>query len=80
MCDMTVNVDAVVLDHGGNPGEYVPMLEKLSDMARDGLVTIAGATVRMTPRGRPLVRAAAAAFDGYLDAPEDAALRHVSAI
>ena len=80
MCDMTVNVDAVVLDHGGNPGDYIPALAKLSDMARDGLVTIAGATVRMTPRGRPLVRAAAAAFDRYLGAPEDVAPRHASAI
>jgi oxygen-independent coproporphyrinogen-3 oxidase len=80
MCDMAVDVGAVVLDHGGDPDDFTLALAALAEMAHDGLVTITGATVRMTARGRPLVRVAAAAFDRYLAAPEDGAPHHASAI
>ena len=80
MCDMAVDVDAAVRSHGGDPGEFTPALAALADMTHDGLVTIAGAHLRMTPRGRPLVRNAAAAFDRYLGAPDGQAPRHAGAI
>ena len=49
-------------------------------MRSDGLIEIEGTTVRMTPAGRPLVRAAAAAFDRYFGQPSDVAPRYARAV
>jgi oxygen-independent coproporphyrinogen-3 oxidase len=46
-------------------------------MAEDGLVELAGPTVRITERGRPLIRSVAAVFDGYL---ASAPARHSRAV
>jgi oxygen-independent coproporphyrinogen-3 oxidase len=47
---------------------YRRELGELARMAEDGLVELAGSTVRITERGRPLMRSAAAVFDSYLAA------------
>jgi len=45
----------------------------MKDLQLIGVVTFDGARVRMTPRGRPYLRAACLAFDAYF---EPAAQRH----
>ena len=48
-------------------------LAALKPLADDGLLTIAGARIMVTERGRAYVRIAAAAFDAYMqDGPETA--------
>jgi oxygen-independent coproporphyrinogen-3 oxidase len=80
MCDMEVDVDSVARRHGGDPATLAPAMDALEPMLRDGLVEIAGTVLRMTPRGRPLVRAAAAAFDRYLRTGPGESPRHARAI
>ena len=52
----------------------------LAPMAADGLLELDGPTVRMTERDKPLVRAAAAAFDRYLANGDSNAPRHARAV
>jgi oxygen-independent coproporphyrinogen III oxidase len=59
MCDR--RVDLAVLD-----GDDRPELDRLADMAADGLVEIDGPRIAITDRGRPFMRAVCAAFDRYL--------------
>ena len=80
MCDMAVDVAGVVRRHGGDPEVFAPAMDALVPMVRDGLVEIAGTVLRMTPRGRPLVRAAAAAFDRHLRTGPGESPRHARAI
>ncbi len=80
MCDMAVDVDAVARAHESVISAFTPALDALQGMVRDGLVEISGTTVRMTATGRPLVRAAASAFDSYLERSENAAPRHARAV
>jgi oxygen-independent coproporphyrinogen-3 oxidase len=68
MCDLAVDLDGF----GGAKEQAV-----LETMAHDGLVELRGNTIRVTERGRPLVRNVAAVFDTYLD-PEGS--RHSRAI
>ena len=62
MCDLAVNLDAVE----GGAARFANELAALKPLADDGLLTIAGARITITERGRPYVRIAAAAFDAYL--------------
>lgn len=80
MCDMAVDVAIAGKAFSGASNDYTHAFKKLEDMVQDGLVEISGTTLRMTKRGRPLVRAAAAAFDAYLNQASDAAPRHARAI
>jgi len=66
MCDLVVDLDAILDRHGRSKATFVPEMEKLAPMAEDGLVEIAGNTVRVTEAGRPFIRLVAAAFDAYL--------------
>lgn len=77
MCDGRVDAAAIGRAHGAPEGWWRPAFDALEEMKADGLLTLAGGEVRMTPRGRPLVRVAAAAFDAYL--PTSAA-RHSVAV
>ena len=52
-------------------------LSRLSSLADDGLITIQAGEIRLTDRGRPLARVAAAVFDGYR---QKATSRHSVAI
>ncbi len=62
MCDLEVDLDTVE----GGAAAYAAELAALKPLAEDGLLSIAGARVVVTERGRPYVRIAAAAFDAYL--------------
>ncbi len=66
MCDGHVDVAAIGAKHGAPAGWWEDARPALEEMQADGLLTLAGAQLRMTALGRPLVRIAAAAFDAYL--------------
>jgi oxygen-independent coproporphyrinogen-3 oxidase len=80
MCDMTVDLQSVATEYGTCVTRFVADMARLDEMRRDGLVELSGTTVRMTPAGRPLVRAAAAAFDRYLNRADPATPRHARAV
>lgn len=80
MCDMSVDTRKVLKEGQYIPEDYIAEFEKLSDMVRDGLVEISGSAIRMTSTGQPLVRAAAAVFDRYLDQGQNTAPRHARAV
>ena len=77
MCDMRVDIAAIAARHGRNPEQYRPELASLASMQTDSLLTIDGFTISMTDEGRPLMRAACAAFDQYLKNGEQ---RHSKAV
>lgn len=77
MCDLSVDVGACCRAHQSDPDTLDTALAALKPMADDGLLEIDDHTVTMTERGRPFVRTAAAAFDGYL---EKGVARHSRAI
>jgi len=77
MCDLTVDL-AALCGAFGRPPEYLDAAaDALGEMAADGLVVRSGHRVTVTPRGRPFLRNACAAFDAYL-APGET--RHARAI
>jgi oxygen-independent coproporphyrinogen-3 oxidase len=63
MCDLELD-----LDRFGGVGRFSNELEALDPLVQEGLVEIDGPRLRLTESGRPYVRIAAAAFDGYLAA------------
>jgi oxygen-independent coproporphyrinogen-3 oxidase len=77
MCDGHVDAQAIGLRHDAPEGWWAEAFHRLEEMQTDGLLTLSGGQVRMTPRGRPLVRIAAAAFDAYL---QDSTARHSVAV
>lgn len=80
MCDMAVDVGAVAKTFNGTSNDYTSAFDKLGGMVQDGLVEISGTSLRMTAAGQPLVRAAAATFDTYLNQASDATPRHARAV
>lgn len=62
MCDLAVDLDKF----DGGTARFAEELAALRPLAEEGLVTIDGARVAVTERGRPYVRIAAAVFDAYL--------------
>jgi len=77
MCDLTVDLGAQCRAFGRPAGHFDAALAALGEMEADGLVVRDGARVTVTPRGRPFLRNACAAFDAYL-VPGEA--RHARAI
>jgi len=77
MCDLRVDVAAVLHRHGLGATALDGALAALAPMAADGLVDLAGRTVIVPEGSRPLLRCVAAAFDAYLD---PAAGRHAVAV
>ncbi len=77
MCDLEVDLDAVAGRWGRSGAEFEAELASLAPMQADGLAVVEGHTIRITEEGRPLVRAACAAFDKYLKAGEQ---RHSRAV
>lgn len=65
MCDFALDLDAF-----GGAERFARELEELQPLADEGLITIDGAAIAVTARGRLFVRIAAAAFDTYLPAAE----------
>ena len=66
MCDFAVDLAEAARRHDAPADWAAEALERLGELRADGMVEIEGDRVRMTPRGRPLVRVAAAAFDARL--------------
>ncbi|WP_339950276.1 oxygen-independent coproporphyrinogen III oxidase [uncultured Albimonas sp.] len=66
MCDFEVDLAEAGRRHDAAAGWAEEALGRLAELRADGMVEITGDRVRMTPRGRPLVRVAAAAFDARL--------------
>ena len=65
MCSGAIDTAAAGRD-AGLAGDWCrDELERLVPLAEDGLLTLEGSTVRLTERGRPLARIAAAVFDRY---------------
>ncbi|MDR3536800.1 MAG: oxygen-independent coproporphyrinogen III oxidase [Acetobacteraceae bacterium] len=77
MCHMAVDLRVAAARFGADPASLMDAAPALQTMQRDGLLTWNGYALHMTPKGRPFVRAAAAAFDSYLQA---GAARHSAAI
>jgi oxygen-independent coproporphyrinogen-3 oxidase len=51
---------------------FAPEMVRLAQCADDGLVTIDDDAIRVTPRGRLLLRNVAMCFDAYLQQPSEA--------
>ncbi len=69
MCDLDVDLDAFDDARAGET-RFANELETLAPLAEQGLISIDGAHITVTDRGRPYVRIAAAAFDAYLPATQ----------
>jgi oxygen-independent coproporphyrinogen-3 oxidase len=67
MCDFDLDFAAVGAKHGIRFTEYfAPDLAALAPLAADGLAEVSATGIRVTPRGRLLVRTVAMQFDRYL--------------
>ena len=77
MCDYRVDLDAVCGRFGANPVKLLASADGLDELGRDGIVRRERNVVAVEDDARPLVRAAAAAFDQYLSA---APARHSRAV
>jgi oxygen-independent coproporphyrinogen-3 oxidase len=66
MCDLALDLASVE----GGPARFAREMAALTPLAEEGLLTIEGALITVTERGRPYVRIAAAAFDAYLAASQ----------
>ncbi|HXP97284.1 MAG TPA: oxygen-independent coproporphyrinogen III oxidase [Telmatospirillum sp.] len=77
MCDLALDVDAVCTRFGADPAQFDSDLDTLAGLQSDGLLIRQGRKITITDEGRPLVRAACAAFDRYLKVGE---VRHSKAV
>jgi len=77
MCDLALDIGARCRLAGADPQRFAGLLPALDAMAADGLLERQGWRIRMSRRGRPFVRGAAALFDAYLD---PAGARHARAV
>jgi oxygen-independent coproporphyrinogen-3 oxidase len=67
MCDFELRMDEFGARHGLRFGErFAPELAALAPLAADGLVEVTAEVIRVTPRGRLLVRNVAMLFDRHL--------------
>jgi oxygen-independent coproporphyrinogen III oxidase len=67
MCDLAVDLDAVLREYGGpSGGEFATELDALQGLAAHGLVQVEGHIIIVTNDCRPFVRVVAAVFDAYL--------------
>lgn len=77
MCDLSLDVERVCARFGADPAQFDAALDGLAGMEADGLLVRQGRRLTITDEGRPLVRAACAAFDRYLKLGE---ARHSKAV
>jgi oxygen-independent coproporphyrinogen-3 oxidase len=68
MCDLAVDLAALARAYGAGRSAFAAEKAALRRFAADGLVELEGDVLRLTPRGRPLMRSVAAVFDRRLDA------------
>jgi oxygen-independent coproporphyrinogen-3 oxidase len=77
MCDFWVDYGAIARAHSFSENAFDDAKPRLATLVEQGLVTLDGRSVSLTPDGRPFVRLAAAAFDSYLQV---GAARHSVAV
>jgi len=82
MCDMAADLDAIAGACGDPAHDWTPEMAALRQLEADGLVELDGASLRVRPEGRQLVRVVAAVFDRYLDTADrpDGTPRHAIAV
>jgi len=82
MCDMAADLDVIARESGAPAHDWTPEMAALRQLEQDGLVDLDGATLRVRPEGRQLVRVVASVFDRYLDAADrpDGTPRHAIAV
>ena len=74
MCDFDLDFAAVEAKHGIRFAEYfAPDLAAIAPLAADGLAEVDAQGIRVTPRGRLLVRTVAMQFDRYLREKQEGA-------
>ena len=66
MCGLTADLGAISRRHGADPGYFAAEFDALTPLADDGIVSVDGADVTVTPAGRPFARLVASTFDSYL--------------
>ena len=66
MCYLEVDLEAMCCRFGCSADVFDDAVAGLAEPVADGLVTIEGRMVRVSPRGRPFVRTICAQFDSYL--------------
>jgi len=70
MCDFALDFASLAVVGGAAPADYFAVeLARLAPLAEQGLLTIDTAGIRVTMRGRLLIRNICMAFDRYLHAP-----------
>ncbi|WP_026187595.1 oxygen-independent coproporphyrinogen III oxidase [Ensifer sp. BR816] len=67
MCDFRVDVPALAVAHGFEPGALLDGNDRLAMLESDGILENVAGVIRLRKEGRFLIRAIAAAFDAYLD-------------
>ena len=77
MCDLAVDLAAIAIRHGPDPGGFAAELARLAELERTGIVRLEGSRIVVAADCRPLARTVASVFDAYL---EPAAGRHARAI
>ncbi len=77
MCDLDVDLESLCAQRGVNAALFEPELERLAPFERHGLVQGTGYRIRVTEKGRPLLRNIAAVFDRYLQARDE---RHTQSL
>lgn len=81
MCRGAVDFAAIEMAHDvAFEAYFAESLRRLRPLEEDGLVTVAGRQLRVTARGRFLLRSVAMCFDRYLAIPEAAAPRYSSVV
>ncbi len=76
-CNLRIDFDRFERDHGvAFDRRFGPELEALQPLAADGLLELDDDGIRITPRGRFLVRIPCMAFDTYLGAGADRPVRY----
>lgn len=67
MCDFELDYARIAASHGVDcTSAFAPEISALAPLAADGLVEVTPDAIRVTPRGRMLVRTVAMTFDRYL--------------
>ena len=67
MCDFSADVPAIAAAHGFDAGMLIDGNARLAMLESDGVLENTGGVIRLREEGRFLIRAAAAAFDAYLE-------------
>ncbi|MEO3431315.1 oxygen-independent coproporphyrinogen III oxidase [Pelagibius sp. CAU 1746] len=80
MCSFAVDLRAEAEVHGQPGFDFSESLERLTPLAGEGLVTVAGSKVRVTGEGKRAVRLIASCFDAYLGSAKGANTRYSKAV